>query len=218
MKKLITLFFCSLLFLSCNQISKSIDETFKTNDSPINRTDHKPVDIQKTQTNTQQKELRENSEHHFLSDVDGLKKAEEELRKLPQYNGKEIFIYSLVYFYDDGRINIKLQHPENPKYIDSYEYKDNRWSEPKPIQLSIRDNIQDQLISLNKIDFANAAKVSAVLNQKSEHIEGAKAPESIYISIRKNQIYWYPTNINGSRERYSIQFNDDGTLKSFEQD
>lgn len=217
MKKLIT-FFCSLLFLSCNQISKSIDETFKSNDTTINKTDDKSVDIEKTQTNTQQKELSKNSEHHFLSDVDGLKKAEEELRRLPQYNGKEIFIYSLLYFYDNGRINIKLQHPENPKYIDSYEYENNEWSEPKPIQLSIRDNIQDQLISLNKINFANVAKVSAVLNKKSENIEGAKPPESVYISIRKNQIYWYPTTINGSRERYSIQFNDDGTLKSFEQD
>lgn len=98
MKKLITLFFCSLLFLSCNQISKSIDETFKTNDSPINRTDHKPVDIQKTQTNTQQKELRENSEHHFLSDVDGLKKQKKNLENC--LNTKERrFLFILLYIF-----------------------------------------------------------------------------------------------------------------------
>jgi len=238
MKKLIILMICGALFLSCEQVSKSINETFKKNDTVVNK------DLEKTNSvpkNTQpdvdvnaiiQTVLETHSttlrEHHvegeggkgidFLTNTDALKKAEEALRKLPQYAGEEIFIYSTLYFYDDGTINVTLQHPENPKYVDAYEFRDNKWSEPRPVQLSVRDDIQNRLVSLNKIPFINAAKVTDIYNKKAQDIEGAKPLKSIYISISENKIRWYPTTINGSRERYSIQFNEDGTLKTFKQD
>lgn len=236
MRKLIILIICCHLFLSCEQVSKSIKETFKKNDTLVSKKPEKnnaipPINTQpdvdvnaiiKTVLETHSTILRE---HHteskgidFLTNTDGLKKAEEALRKLPQYAGKEIFIYSTLYFYNDGTINVTLQHPENLKYVDAYEFRDNKWSEPRPVQLSVRDDIQNRLVSLNKIPFINAAKVTDIYNKKAQDIEGAKPLSSIYISISDNKIRWYPTTINGSRERYSIQFNDDGTLKTFKQD
>mgnify|MGYP006198242471 FL=1 len=111
-----------------------------------------------------------------------------------------------------------MQHPENKKYVDAYEYKNGVWSDPKPVQLSIRDEVQKRLVPLNTIRFTNAAKVFEIYNKKAEEVEGASPAVNIYISIWDNKIRWYPTSINGSRERYSIQFNDDGTLKNFTQD
>ena len=237
MKKLIILMICGPLFLSCEQISKSINETFRKNDTVVSKELEKtnPIPPENTQpdVNAIIKTVLETHstilrEHHveseeskgvdFLTNTNGLKKAEEALRKLPQYKGKEIFIYSTLHFYNDGTINVMLQHPENPKYVDTYEFRDNKWSEPRPVQLSVRDDIQSRLISLNKINFISAAKVTDIYNKKVQEIEGAKPATSVYISIWDNQIRWYPTTINGSRERYSIQFNDDGTLKTFKQD
>lgn len=234
MKKLIILMICGALFLSCEQISKSINETFKKNDTVVSKELEKtnPIPPENTQpdVNAIIKTVLETHstilrEHHieskgidFLTNTEGLKKAEESLRKLPQYAGKEIFIYSTLHFYDDGTINVTLQHPENPKYVDAYEFRDNKWSEARPVRLSVRDDVQNRLVSLNRIPFISAAKVTDIYNKKVQEIEGAKPLTSVYISISDNKIRWYPTTINGSRERYSIQFNEDGTLKTFKQD
>lgn len=234
MRKLIILLICCPLLLSCEQVTKTIDETFKPNDTLVQKEKEKENTIPETTVNTQidvEQIIKTAIETHsvghihtegknvnFLTDTNELEKAEEALRKLPQYAGKEIFIYSTLYFYNDGLINVMLQHPTNPKYVDVYDYKDGKWSEPKPLQLSVRDEVQKRLVSLNKIKFVNVAKVTATYNEKAKEIEGAKPLTSAYVSIWDNKMRWYPSSINGSRERYSIQFNDDGSLKAFKQE
>jgi hypothetical protein len=232
MRKLIILLICCQLLLSCEQVTKTIEETFKPNDTLVEKEKESPVP--ETTVNTQidvQQIIKTALETHsvththaegknvdLLTDIQGLEKAEESLRKLPQYAGKEIFIYSTLYFYNDGLINVMLQHPTNPKYVDIYNYKEGQWSEPKPLQLSVRDEVQKRLVSLNKIKFANVAKITATYNEKAKEIEGAKPLTSAYVSIWDNKMRWYPSSINGSRERYSIQFNDDGSLRAFKQE
>lgn len=232
-KLIILLIFCQLL-LSCEQVTKTIDETFKPNDTLVQKEKEKENTIPETTVNTQidvEQIIKTAIETHsvghihtegknvnFLTDTNELEKAEEALRKLPQYAGKEIFIYSTLYFYNDGLINVMLQHPTNPKYVDIYDYKEGKWSEPKPLQLSVRDEVQKRLVSLNKIKFVNVAKVTSTYNEKAKEIEGAKPLTSAYVSIWDNKMRWYPSSINGSRERYSIQFNDDGSLKAFKQE
>lgn len=230
MRKSIIIIICFPLFLGCEQISKSINETFSPSDSLVSKetnsgtkTETKEIDVQKMinealdKHNAAVKQL-ENKTTVLLKDKNELNKAEQALKKLPQYAGKEIFVYSTLYFYNDGRINIMLQHPENKKYVDTYEYRNGVWSDPKPVQLSVRDDIQKRLVPLNTISFTNVAKVFEIYNKKAEEVEGASPATSIYISIWDNKMRWYPSTINGSRERYSIQFNDDGTLKTFTQD
>ena len=234
MKKLIALMICSQILFSCKQISKSVEETFKPNDSVANKAaQDKPTENEdqidtetktsssttvETHTSTYTETHVEGKATGFLTNAGQLMKAENELRKLPQYLGKEIFIYSNINFYNDGRITVMLQHPQNPKYVDNYEYNAGKWSVPKPKQLSVRDDVKSELVSLNKVPFLNVAKVTHICNEKASHIEGAKASDHTYIAVFNNQIEWYPMNINGTRERYYIQFNPDGTLKEFKQD
>jgi len=154
----------------------------------------------------------------FLIEENRLLKAEKALRNLPQYAGKEIFIYSSLHFYDDGSIRTMLQHPENPEYIDNYVYQNGVWSAPMPEQVSIKARIASRLVSLDKIHFATAAKVAATYNEKAAEIEGAKPLTSVYISIWDNRLRWYPGTINGSREKWSIEFDADGGLKRFDRE
>ncbi len=230
MKKIIIIAVCFPLFSGCEQISKTINETFTVNDSVVStETNSDPknnvqeVDVQKLINEAVEKHNAAvnqlgNKTIDLLKDTNTLKNAEEALKNLPQYKGKEIFVYSTLYFYNDGRINVMLQHPENKKYVDTYEFTKNKWSEPKPVQLSIRDDVQKRLVPLKNISFVNAARVFDVYNKKAQEVEGASPATSVYISIWDNKMRWYPSSINGSRERYSIQFNDDGTLKNFNQD
>jgi len=154
----------------------------------------------------------------FLTDTARLKKAEKALRALPQYAGKEIFIYRSVHFYGDGSIMLMLQHPENPKYVDNYIYKDGKWSAPTPAQISVNDETESKLVSLDRIHFANVARVTRVYNEKATEVEGAEPLSAVYVSIWDRRMRWFPGTINGARERYDIQFNEDGSLKSFRQE
>lgn len=138
--------------------------------------------------------------------------AQEQLKKLPQYSNKEIIVYQSVHFYDNGSINIMLQHPVNLKYADAYEYRDGIWSTPKPV---LARDIESRTFPLSKMHFEDARTVIKIYNEKVAQIEGAVPTTSAYISMWDNDMRWFPGSINGTRERFDIQFNDDGTLKSF---
>ncbi|WP_316826156.1 hypothetical protein [Pedobacter miscanthi] len=144
-----------------------------------------------------------------------LEQAENKLKKLPQYRNKEIIVYESIHFYEDGSINLALQHPGNPKYVDKYHYKDGKWSEPEPV---IARNMERRTFPLSEIHFADAQQVIKNYNVKAAQVEGAKPTSDAYITIWDNGMRWNPRSINGSRERYDIQFNNNGTLKSFRQE
>jgi hypothetical protein len=220
-----------ITFSGCKQISRSVEETFHPADSVMNKRETEtPDEYEYTGTTKISGQITINSttttysyEHKkgkhipLLTDTSQLARAEKALKNLPQYANKVIYIYSTVYFYADGNIMAMLQNPTNPAYIDSYNYKDGVWSKPQPVQLSIKDDIRSKLIPLNKFHFVNAAKVAGIYKEKAAQIEGAKTTADVYIYIFDNIPTWYPTLINGSRERYSIQFNTDGSLRSFKQ-
>jgi hypothetical protein len=146
-----------------------------------------------------------------------LEKAEMKLRDLPQYAGKDIMVYQSVHFDEDGRIRLTLQHPQNPKYLDEYVYANGKWSAPKPVQAVAR-NIERRLMALDKISFPCAVNVLNEYNEKVVEVEGAKPTTYVYLSIWDNRMRWLPGTIDGTRERYSIDFNTNGTIKTFQQD
>ncbi|MGN7986619.1 hypothetical protein ACTJKC_04715 [Pedobacter sp. 22226] len=108
-----------------------------------------------------------------------------------------------------------LQHPVNPKYVDAYEYRDGKWSAPKPVLAS---DITRRTFPLSGMHFKDAHKVIQLYNAKATQVEGAEPTSAAYITIWDKGMRWAPRTINGSRERYDIQFNNDGTLKSFRQE
>ncbi|MEY8760030.1 hypothetical protein [Chryseobacterium tongliaoense] len=241
MKKSIIVMICIFLFTGCEQVSKSIKDTLEPKNDTIAEVKEKQMpdpapspydaavekqieDAQHLVETVLEKHTKTRIQHiegkntDFLTNEKKLNNAEEALKKLPQYLGKEIFIYSSIHFYNDGRIRVMLQHPQNPEYIDNYVYENETWSEPKPEQLSVKDNIRSRLVSLQKISFTNVARAASVYNEKTKQIEGAEPITSIYISIWNNNLRWSPGSINGSRERYSIELNQNGTLKKFERE
>ncbi|KMQ61517.1 hypothetical protein ACM46_16020 [Chryseobacterium angstadtii] len=242
MKKSLIIITGSLLLSGCEQVSKSIKDTFEpqsdtlaqlknepvpfTGESPydaavekqIQEVEHLVTTVIERHSQTHIQKDTEGKNTDFLTNEEKLKSAEEALRKLPQYTGKEIKIYSTIHFYNDGRIRTMLQHPVNPEYIDNYEYRNGKWSEPEPEQISVKDHIQDRLIPLERISFTNVAKAASVYQEKIILIEGAKPITSLYISVWNNSVRWFPTSVNGSRERYSIELNQNGSLKKWERE
>lgn len=155
----------------------------------------------------------------FLRDTIALRKAKTSLYNLPQFAGKKIRLYRDIHFYQNGRINLKLQNPENPEYVDEYSYQDTVWSEPKPVQISSRMRPKDKLMDLDKIRFETVATIVHHYNEKAQGIEGAESLTHVYgIIWDRGQLMWYPRSINGSRKRYGIEFTLDGQVKRFQQE
>lgn len=151
----------------------------------------------------------------FLANATGLKTAEQALRRLPAFAGKDIYLYEAIHFYDDGRIITKVQHPQNPAYVDQYEFGNGSWKTPKPVQLSVHDDIEKRLVKLDDISFANVAAVCRNYRLKADSITGADPITHIYAIFRDNSFNWYPQSLDGSRERYFISFTKDGNLQRF---
>jgi|GEM_PF-284613 len=151
----------------------------------------------------------------FLGNKSRLKAAELSLRKLPAFSGKKIYLYRFIHFYDDGRINVQLQNPENPEYVDEYSYSKGSWQTPKPVQLSVHDNIKKSLVKLDDVDFENAGKIYRLYSAKANNVAGSPPLTHVYAIFDNNTISWYPQSISGSRERYFISFEPNGDLKSF---
>ena len=155
------------------------------------------------------------SSNGFLANATGLQAAEQALRDLPVFAGKTIYLYEGIHFYDDGRIGTKVQHPQNPAYIDEYKFAGGSWKAPAPVQLSVHDDIQKRLIKLDDISFASVAAVYRNYRLKADSITGAAPANYIYAIFENNTFSWYPQSLSGSRERYFISFTKDGHLQRF---
>jgi len=233
MKYLLALTSICLFFVyGCNHVNNSIQETLHPRNTLPKKIVKKEVqmpDIQKiidSQVTMANSIIKTHTSQHIEIHVNGqskqllandreLKNAEAALRQLPQYAGKEIFIYQGIHFYDDGSINVMLRHPANPEYVDQYHYKKGQWSAPSPVQLSARDHVESRMVPLDSIRFITAFTLARNYNQKALEVEGAKPVTHVYAAVWDKRIRWYPITINGSRESYSIDFNTNGDILRF---
>lgn len=216
--------------LSCNQLADTFKDTFKENNTDNKNEESAPTSSTVTSSSTSSSVTIETRIHRdtvrvsshssskqagFLANEAALQAAEAQLKALPAYAGKKMYLYDDIHVYDDGRIQLQLRHPSNPEYVDRYEFEHGEWSGPEPVQLSVRDKVDAKLVPLADIDFKAIANVYRNLVAKSATIEGAKPPTHIYGIVHEKRFSWYPRSISGSRERYGISFRLDGSVDQF---
>lgn len=155
---------------------------------------------------------------NFAAHPEDLIAVEEALRALPQFENKQIKVYQSIHFYDNYRVLLRIQNPDNPAYVDEYYYVDGAWKTPTPVVLSKHDKIERDLVSLDEIPFVHAHHVYQALKEKVEEIGGDTSDLMVYVITRNNRVRWYPRTISNERSRYAIEFKKDGTLFSFEQE
>ncbi|MBX9450101.1 MAG: hypothetical protein KL787_10455 [Taibaiella sp.] len=201
MKKLFLALSAAVLFAACGSSD----------------TDHK-TGTDGTEAETVEPKEEAQQSDNFLTDAAALQKAEDELKALPKFNGKEVRVFQNVHFYNDGRIMIELQDPDKPENIDHYEYANGKWGEPQPVQISGDGNMKDNTTPLNDIKFAAVATVAKNWNEKAAAIEGVEPLSMVYffLNVMRGDRYWNANTINGTREKYNITFNMDGSVKEFE--
>lgn len=218
-------FAAALLLISCNDLRQTINDTLKKKDMETQATETseeetKPIHTpENTDEEPQEPILTEQKRTTgFAADALALQEVETSFRNLPELKGKNINIYQSIHFYDNYRVSLKIQNTENPNYVDEYYYSNQKWEGPKPIVLSKNTIVSDNTMPLDKVPFKNAHNVYKALTQKMEEIGSTTTDVTVYVVLYGNKIKWYPQSLSNQRSRYSITFNTDGTLKSFEQE
>lgn len=181
----------------------------------------KNTDDKKTEltTSDSKKEEAPVKTENLLTDVALLEKAEAELRAMPKFSGKDIKVFQNVNFYKDGRITIALQDPAKPENIDEYHFADGKWGEPQAVQISGSGKMDDNVWALSKIKFSTVATVYNNWNEKAKSLEGGANKELTSIDllfwVPKQEVRWSTSNVETAREKYSIEYNLDGSVKEF---
>ncbi len=159
-----------------------------------------------------------------LTDAEYLQKAEDALRELPKFKGKSIMIFQEATFYKDGRISICLQDPSSPNNVDQYQYANGSWEDPQPVQLSGDGEMKDNLIPLDKFKFVTVAKIANTWMEKAKSLpdfDETKNPLTM-VGLGLNTVSGEPRtivpDIETARSKYDVDFNLDGSLKSFEKE
>lgn len=212
-ENLILLIFIFCFTSSCKEFSQSIEETLQENE----QTSHEANSELNQSTKKERSSKTAKRKTIFTEDTEALRNAENSLRNLPEFVGKSIYIYGTIHFYENHRISLKIQNPENPKYVDEYDFVDGNWDKPKPVRLSKDTQVEKDLVNLNEIPFTNARKVYQTIKEKQKEIGDTSENLTVYAVVFNQEIRWYPMSIASDRYEYSLEFEPDGTLKSFEQ-
>ena len=196
----------AFLFAGCNQIAQSFKDTFT-----------QPAQGEKKETSRMMDEVL--TKENYLNNAEYLRAAKQELKDLPKFKGKSLQVYSDIHFYDDGRVMLSLRDPDIPDNVDSYTFRDGEWQEPEPVQVSSQVNLDQQILSLDSIDFGTVTKLYGYLSKESEKIDGAEDVGHIYLIIRPTLIgnQWY-SSVQGPRGTYSLRAMLSGEIIRFERD
>lgn len=156
---------------------------------------------------------------NFLSEKQALIDAKEALMNLPKYKGKKVMVFQSVNIYDDGRIDIDVQDPENEDNIDNYYFDAGQWGEPTPVQISGGGDMSANVTPIEDVRFELIPDMVKIYEEKAGGIEGAeKRPTSMtfHLWVPNQSRYWSGGFIEGAREEYNLDFDLDGKVLEFE--
>lgn len=207
MKKVFIYLTVLCMLFSCGGSKEDTNQTENGNSKEIEN----PAESKKV------KEAKQEAPKNLFGEANALQKAEEALKALPQFEGKELKVFQDVHFYADGRIKLSLQDPNKPENIDHYEYNKGQWNEPIAVQISGGGDLDDNLFPLNEISFATVATIFKNWNEKAQEVEAKKPLNHIWYSlwVPKQTKKWKTSDIEGTRAKYEINFNLDGSVKDF---
>ena len=116
----------------------------------------------------------------FISNVEALKKAKEDLKNMPEFIGKPIIIHGDIDFRDNWEINVEIQDPENKANVDEYNYKAGEWTKGVPVKIQSDDVTEKyNYTPLDKINFELVPKILEQANKTTAGIEDLKKIDEV---------------------------------------
>ena len=115
----------------------------------------------------------------FISNVEALKKAKEDLKNRPEFKGKSIIIRGSIEFWDDWEISLAIQDPDNKENVDEYNYKAGEWTKGDPVEIRTDQFEKGEYTPLDKINFELVPKILEETKKRTEGIEDLDKIDSV---------------------------------------
>ena len=115
----------------------------------------------------------------FISNVEALKKAKEDLKNRPEFKGKSIIIRGSIEFWDDWEISLAIQDPDNKVNVDEYNYKAGEWTKGDPVEIRTDQFEKGEYTPLDKINFELVPKILEETKKRTEGIEDLDKIDSV---------------------------------------
>ena len=142
--------------------------------------------------------------------------AQQTLKDLPNLKGKKLLFDDNVQFDDPGHVYINLQNPDHPNKILSYIYFSREWEEDQGYEIKFT-SLPRHWYPVEGVSFNAATKIANTYAAKIKET-GSNQPimDSLALDITGPKPAWkFNNRIKGKNGTYLIEFNMDGTLKSF---
>jgi len=212
---LFTVSFSFLLF-SCDFVTKAYKETFKgqEEDKKNQEVNENNILSESDDEMIRQQEQRISEdltstieEINLFEDAEKLDQIQQQLQAM--FPEKSLEIFPPHIYFETKRIRLQLIDPDIPENIDWYYYRaeTDTWQKEEPVKT--RANDRRRPIPLNTIKFNTTNNIYHQLIEKSDDIEGAEVPSTIYFSFHVPVWNWN-ARITGSRADYNFKADKDG--------
>ena len=153
----------------------------------------------------------------FISNVEALKKAKEDLKNRPEFKGKSIIIRGSIEFWDDWEISLAIQDPDNKENVDEYNYKAGEWTKGDPVEIRTDQFEKGEYTPLDKINFELVPKILEETKKRTEGIEDLDKIDSVsftnmgdYLSYNGDppkRIQYFQVTTHGPRGNTQYRYN-----------
>ena len=156
----------------------------------------------------------------FISNVEALKKAKEDLKNRPEFKGKSIIIRGSIEFWDDWEISLAIQDPDNKVNVDEYNYKAGEWTKGDPVEIRTDQFEKGEYTPLDKINFELVPKILEETKKTTEGIEDLDKIDNVsftnmgdYLSYNGDppkRIQYFQVTTHGPRGNTQYRYNLEG--------
>ena len=153
----------------------------------------------------------------FISNVEALKKAKEDLKNRPEFKGKSIIIRGSIEFWDDWEISLAIQDPDNKVNVDEYNYKAGEWTKGDPVEIRTDQFEKGEYTPLDKINFELVPKILEETKKTTEGIEDLDKIDNVsftnmgdYLSYNGDppkRIQYFQVTTHGPRGNTQYRYN-----------
>ncbi len=150
-------------------------------------------------------------------------KAISELQEKPGLKDKDIQIFHNVIITEQeglgNYIDINILVPDSKDKVDNYQYKNGKWSDPAPVQITGDGDMKDNVMPLSSIDFSKIPEIYRSAEEKAKSIEKGKVDKTLtYIYYIDERAYKAMIKIEGARESYTAMYDAKGKLLEMKKD
>ena len=207
-----------ILFVSCGERRGDRTKDTSTRNETAEGSEQADTDKGDTtgDTSATQEEAREETRTLSFKKEEDMKAIVAEIRR--KFDNKPVKMMD-IHFYDDGRVILDAQDPENKKNVNRYTYRDGSWNTPQPIELKGTGKLEDNLFSLEEANLLAIPNLVKEAMTRGKDIEGAKV-EHVYAETTterrrpEDKVAVYVT-VEGPRGSKTLIADGKGKVKSF---